>query len=89
MPPRIAPIAASGPHPPVDDAIFRLSPEEIQEFQALIHRTSGVWIAPELAAARANALLVLTRILIGPLPEEAASREVRTSLGFRDSAETR
>jgi hypothetical protein len=71
---------------PIGDGIFRLTEEEVQEFQELVHRTSGVWIAPDLAAERANALLVLTRVIIGPLPEDVSFTGVRTSSPLPESA---
>lgn len=61
--------------PSLDGAIFRSTEEDVREFQALVHRTSGVWMTVEEASQRANALLSLTRILIGPLPEDPAPHE--------------
>jgi hypothetical protein len=47
-----------------------LTPEDIREFQRLVHETTGVWFDASAASRRANQLLYLTRALIGRLPEE-------------------
>ena len=72
-----------------DNAIFRLSEEDVREFQELVHSTSGLWMTPELAAERARSLLMLTRVLLGPLPEDAAPVAVRTSSSLPASPEAR
>jgi len=75
--------------PGVSPEVFRLSEQDVDEFRKLVHHTSGVWMTPELAAGRARSLLMLTRVLLGPLPEEDGSATVRTSSVLPGSFETR
>ena len=70
---------------PMGEAVFRLTEDDILEFQQLVRDTAGVWITPEIAAARANALLTLTRIMVGPLAEDTPAGGVRTSSHLPDS----
>jgi len=60
-------------------AIFRLKEEDIHEFQQLVHESCGVWMTPEDAAHRANALLSLAAVIIGSDAPPSGFEQVRTS----------
>lgn len=89
MQPHLDQSASREPYRAVGDTIFRLTEKDIEEFQEVVHRTSGVWMTPELAAERANALLMLTRVIIGPLLEDSGPGAVRTSSLLPVSPEAR
>jgi hypothetical protein len=67
-------------------ASFRLTLEEMDEFQELVQITTGECMTREEASFRANALLTLARVIIGPLPEDESERAVLTSSVLPDSA---
>lgn len=73
--------------PASHQAMFRLTEQEILEFRDLVHESRGVWISPEIAGREAEAMLTLTRIIIGPLPEEMGDAPVRASSLLPYSAE--
>jgi hypothetical protein len=59
--------------PSVADATDMLTPQDIKEFQALITQETGKSMDAAEAWARATELVTLTRVLMGPIPEDPES----------------
>lgn len=49
---------------------FVLTPPDIREFQQLLREHCGVVLDDAEAAVRANELVMLYRVLLGPIPED-------------------
>jgi len=69
-----------------EGGLFRLTEKDVDEFQALIQESTGVWMTRSEASQRANALLALTRIIVDPIRENGNGAGVQTSSPLSDSS---